>query len=129
MGTHSLMLNAIHSSMTSSYFYGMAVVRKKNLDMKQTKVPVTTGRHESNANIGTILSVSDQHLHATESAKSFSRLLFSSIDESFKGHGTAGEAFEDYEAARMVLTLPTKLSKMSRLIGSISKLLRSLKSV
>ena len=107
----------------------MAVVRKKNLDMKQTKWPVTKGRHESNANIETILSVSDQHLHATESAKSFSRLLFSSIDESFKGHGTAGEAFEDYEAARMVLTLPTKLSKMSRLIGSISKLLRSLKSV
>ena len=104
----------------------MAVVRKKNLDMKQTKWPVTTGRHDSNANIGTILSVSDQHLHATESAKSFSRLLFSSIDESFKGHGTAGEAFEDYE---MVLTLPTKLSMMSRLIGSISKLLRSLKSV
>ena len=129
MGIHSLMHNAIHSSMTSSYFYGMAVVRKKNLDMKQTKWPVTTGRHKSNANIGTILSVSDQHLHATESAKSFSRLLFSSIDESFKGHGTAGEAFEDYEAARMVLTLPTKLSKMSRLIGSISKLLRSLKSV
>ena len=28
-----------------------------------------------------------------------SRLIFSSIDESFKGHGTAGEAFEDYEAA------------------------------
>ena len=60
---------------------------------------MTTVRHDSNANIGTILSVSDQHLHATESAKSFSRLLFSSIDESFKGHGTAGEAFEDYEAA------------------------------
>ena len=99
MGTHSLMLNAIHSAMTSSYFYGMAVVRKKNRDRMQTKWPVTTGRHESNANIGTILSVSDQHLHATESAKSFSRLLFSSIDESFKGHWTAGEAFEDYEAA------------------------------
>ena len=28
-----------------------------------------------------------------------SRLIFSSIDESFKGHWTAGEAFEDYEAA------------------------------
>ena len=28
-----------------------------------------------------------------------SRLIFSSKDESFKSHGTAGEAFEDYEAA------------------------------
>ena len=55
--------------MTSSYFYGMVVVRKKNLNMKQTKWPVNPGRHDSNANIGTILYVSDQHLHATESAK------------------------------------------------------------
>ena len=31
-------------------------------------------------------------------------------DESFEGHGTDGDAFEDYEAARMVLTLPAKLS-------------------
>ena len=69
MGIHSLMHNAIHSSMTSSYFYGMVVVRKKNLNMKQTKWPVTPGRHDSNANIGTVLYVSDQHLHATESAK------------------------------------------------------------
>ena len=68
--------------------------------MKQTKRPVTTGRHDSNANIGAILSVSDQHLHAIEwKVLNNSRLIFSSIDESFKGHGTAGEAFEDYEAA------------------------------
>ena len=65
MGIHSLMHNVILYSMTSSFDYGMVVLRKQNHHLKPTKQPVTTGRHDSNADIRIILSVSDQHLHAT----------------------------------------------------------------